>query len=209
MLFIMRRRKIFTFLWLIVDTIPTFAQVSSSWVDLRQKYLGLKSLAGSFTETIVSSMDGETTRFAGRFFFQMPNRFRLEVTEPMRQLIVGNDSTVWFYFPDEKRAVLQKRREPFPLLAFVEPLLDTASSINEEELPDGRRVLLVQTDDGPGFRDIRLELDAIGLRVNAFSFLDDWGNWCRFVLKNQRWNQTLAPKFFKFVPPAGTQIEFQ
>ncbi|MGQ9677801.1 MAG: LolA family protein [bacterium] len=209
MLLIMEREKFFNLLCLIVVTIPAFSQVGSSWVDLRQKYLGLKSLSGSFTETVVSGVDGETTLFVGKFFFQMPSRFRLEVTEPMRQLIVGNDSVVWFYFPDEKRAVLQKRRDPFPLLAFVEPLLDTASSINEEKLPDGRKVLLVQSDEGSVFRDMRLELDGSGLRVNAFSFLDDWGNSCRFVLKNQRWNQPLAPKLFKFVPPTGTQIEYQ
>lgn len=209
MLFTMRRGIFFSVLCLILVTLHATAQITPRWVDLRQKYLGLQSLSGGFTETLVSSMDGETTHFAGKFFFQMPSRFRLEVTEPMRQVIVGNDSVVWFYFPEEKRAVLQKRREPFPLLAFVEPLLDTTSSITEEKMPDGRTVLLVQTDDGSVFRDMRLELDGSGLRVNAFSFLDDWGNWCRFGLKNQRWNQPLAPKLFKFVPPTGTQIEYQ
>ncbi|NPV14673.1 outer membrane lipoprotein carrier protein LolA [candidate division WOR-3 bacterium] len=181
---------------------------NTSWIKLRQRYLGLKSLSGGFTETLVSEMSEETTFFAGSFYFQMPNRFRLEVTKPMRQVIVGNDSIVWFYLPAEKRAVMQKRREPFPLLAFITPLLDTTGTITEENLPDGTKVLLIQDDDGSIFRDMRLELDQSGLRVDGFSFYDDWGNWCRFVLKGQKWNPVLAPKLFQFVPPAGTTIEY-
>ncbi|MCL6466251.1 MAG: outer membrane lipoprotein carrier protein LolA [candidate division WOR-3 bacterium] len=179
------------------------------WVKLRERYLGLKSLSGSFTERLVAEMTGETTFFAGSFYFQMPNRFRLEVTKPMRQVIVGNESIVWFYLPEEKRAVMQRRQEPFPLLAFIAPLLDTTGKITEQRLPDGTILLLIQDEAGAVFRDMKLELDKSGSRVDAFSFVDDWGNRCRFVLQNQRWNPVLGQKLFRFVPPPGTTVEYQ
>ncbi|MGQ9707992.1 MAG: LolA family protein [bacterium] len=183
------------------------AQKSDTWLRLYNRYLGLKSLSGSFIETIEpESGAGQTPIiFKGRFSFQLPNRFRLEVSEPVSQVIVGNDSVVWFYFPDEKRAVLQTSHQPIALLAFIQPILDTTATVIEEE----RGVISVMTGSGSLLNNLRLELNETGTLIEAFSFIDEWGNHCRFVLKKQRWNPSLPAKLFRFRPPAGTTIEYQ
>ena len=192
--------------FLLLTVTTGFARASGNWQRLHSRYLGLKSLAGSFIETIepASGIGQEPTVFKGRFVFELPHRFRLDVTEPMKQVIVGNDSVVWFYFPDEKRAVLVTSRQPVPLLAFLEPVLDTNATVIEEE-----GVILVRTEPGSFLSDLRLELDQTGTRIDAFSFIDEWGNHCRFVLFAQRWNPRLSARTFRFVPPAGTAIEYQ
>lgn len=181
----------------------------AQWERLREKYLGLRSLAGNFIERLNPAEGDTETVFEGEFAFELPNRFRLQVLKPVRQSIVGNDSLVWFYFPDEKRAVLQRRAEPLPLLAFIEPLLDTATVINEERAPGDKKVISLEPRKETFFRDMKLELDKAGVRVQAFSFVDDWGNKYHIILKSQRWNPTLPRKLFRFVPPPGTTVESQ
>ncbi len=184
------------------------AVAGERWAELRQRYLGLKTLAGSFTQTVVSDMSDEPMVFKGRFYFALPDRFRLEVKEPVEQVIVGSDSMVIFYLPAEKRVVFQRRSQPAPVLAFIQPLLDTTSIVTEQE-EDGIVVLTFVSGAGALFEDMKIELDRSGTRVAAVSFVDDWGNRCRFVLSEQRWNVALPAKLFKFVPPAGTTVEYQ
>ncbi len=176
------------------------------WQALRNRYLGLKSLAGSFTETIrpAENIGQEPLIFKGSFLFQLPHNFRLEVQEPVRQTIVGNDSVVWFYFPDEQRAVRQQRNQPVPLLAFVEPLLDTSSRITEE----GTGIILIENDNS-FLSPLRLELDPNGTTVTGLSFTDEMGNQCQFLLTRQRWNPPVSRKSFRFTPPKGVTVEFQ
>ncbi len=205
----MVKMRLSLFIAVFVSGAAVFGQdAGEQWRALRQRYLGLRSLAGSFTEELTPEA-GDRIVFEGKFFFQLPKRFRLEVSKPTRQLIVGSDSVVWFYFPEEKRAVCQTRSQGFPLLAFLEPLLDTTSHIREETTGSGRRVVRIQPAGEALLSDLVLELDATGTRVVGFSFVDDWGNHCHFVLTDQRWNPSLASKLFRWRPPAGTKIEFQ
>ncbi|MEO0005240.1 MAG: hypothetical protein ABIK49_04475, partial [candidate division WOR-3 bacterium] len=88
---------------------------------------------------------------------------------------------------------------------FVEPLLDTSAEVFEER----EGVLVVRGGRGGFFEELKLELDKSGRRIEAFSFVDEWGNYRRFVLSNQRWNPSVSPKSFRFVPPKGTTIEYQ
>lgn len=185
-----------------------FTIASDQWQRLRNRYLHLKTLSGSFTETLESESEA-VVKFEGKFFFQFPDRFRLEVRKPNQQIIVGSDSIIWFYFPEEKRAIRQTRSQPFPLLAFIEPLLDTTAKVTEENTTQEKPVIIIQSGEGMFFTLMRLELDQTKTKVEAFSFTDELGNHYRFALTDQRWNPRLSPKIFNFVPPSGTSIEYQ
>ncbi len=183
-----------------------FSAPADRWHALRNRYLGLRSLAGSFTETIkpAENTGQKPLIFKGSFLFQLPYNFRLEVQEPVRQTIVGNDSIVWFYFPDEQRAVRQQRNQPVPLLAFVEPLLDTNSRITEK----GTGIIMIENENS-FLSPLLLELDPNGTTVAGLSFTDELGNQCRFLLARQRWNPPVSRKSFRFIPPKGVTVEFQ
>ncbi len=182
-----------------------FAQGDDGWQALRRRYLGLKSLAGSFVETVELPEAGqEPIVFKGNFVFKLPDKFRVEVTEPVRQLIVGNDSVVWFYFPDEQRAVLQTGSKPVPLLAFLAPVLDSGVTVIDE----GGGVIAVVADKSGYLNDLRLELEENRTKIRAFSFVDEWGNRYRFLLLNQRWNPVVPEGRFVFVPPKGTTVDY-
>lgn len=185
------------------------AGADSTWQALRERYLGLTSLSGRFEETLESGLDGDARSFTGNFSVRLPDDYRLEVESPQRQLIVGNDSVLWFHFPAERRAVRQPHGQAIPLLAFLEPLLDPAASARLLTDSSGQvRLAVVQADTLMATMfDIVFELDEAATRIERFRFRDAWDGNYEFRLLGQTWNPVLGDELFVFTPPPGTEVE--
>jgi outer membrane lipoprotein carrier protein len=180
----------------------------SVWETLRADYLALKTLSGGFDQTICSDEQGTCQSFSGSFAIRMPDRYRIEVAAPDSQLIVSDDKGLWFYFPEDNYAVRQAPGQSIPLMAFLEPMLDSTAGVSYADSSPGALVLSVTTADSVmSLHDMRLELDSSSSRIQAFSFHDAWGNDYHFRLRGQKWNPDLPQGLFSFTPPAGTIIE--
>jgi outer membrane lipoprotein carrier protein len=94
---------------LILIACTASAASDSLWANLRARYLGLKTLTGTFEEQICSDQAGTCQNFSGKFSIGVPDRYRLDVTEPQKQVIVSDGSSLWLYFPDQKRAPTRRR----------------------------------------------------------------------------------------------------
>jgi outer membrane lipoprotein carrier protein len=180
----------------------------SIWQDLRARYLGLKTLSGTFTENICSEQQGTCAEFDGTFAIAVPARYRLEVTEGPKQLFVSDSTTLWIYLADEKRAVKQPAGGFAPVLAFLGPLLDSTATGEVSKDSTGIYVVKVTTgDEMSALSDLLLELDETGTRIDGFSFSDGLGNKVHFRFYDQEWNKKLPAGTFKFTPPKGVTIE--
>ncbi|UCG43168.1 MAG: outer-membrane lipoprotein carrier protein LolA [candidate division WOR-3 bacterium] len=180
----------------------------SVWEDLRDRYLALTTLSGSFDQTICSDEQGTCQTFSGSFVIEMPDRYRIEVAAPDSQLIVSDRTGIWFYFPKDNYAVRQASARSIPLMAFLEPMLDSTAAVSYADSTPGALVLAVTTADSVmSLHGMKLELDSSAGRIAGFSFVDAWGNDYHFRLSGQRWNQDLPEDAFSFTPPEGTIIE--
>jgi outer membrane lipoprotein carrier protein len=180
----------------------------SLWLRLKAHYLTLKSLSGDFAETMRPEYETTGPRFSGSFSAVLPDRYRIEVKNPQRQVIVGDNSALWFYFPSEKRAVRQSGGSSMPLLAFLDPMLDSASTASVLEDSTGvLRLKVSSPDSGLSFSDFTFRLDPASLRITAFSFADAWGNAYDFELSRQQWNPKIPGRTFLFSPPKGTTVD--
>jgi len=180
----------------------------SLWRGLSDDYLALKTLSGSFDQTICSDAQGTCQTFSGSFAVMMPDRYRIEVKSPDAQTIVSDGTGVWFYFPEDNYAVRQAAGQSIPLMAFLEPMLDPAAAVAYADSTAGALVLSVATSDSVmSMHDMKLELDSSNSRIIAFSFLDAWGNDYHFRLNGQKWNPDLPGDAFRFTPPEGTILE--
>lgn len=184
------------------------AASDSVWQNLRSRYLGLRTLSGRFTENICSEQAGTCTAFEGKFAIRVPSRYRLEVTEPQKQLIVSDSSTLWVYLPEQKLAQRQPAGGFAPVLAFLGPILDsTATGELTKDSTGTYTVKVTMSDEMSALNDLVLELDQTAKRINGFSFTDGWGNKVHFGLYDQKWNPKLAQSLFKFTPPKGITVE--
>lgn len=180
----------------------------SIWQDLRARYLGLKTLSGTFAENICSEQQGTCTGFEGKFAIAVPARYRLEVTEGPKQLFVSDSTNLWIYLADEKRAVKQPAGGFAPVLAFLGPVLDSTATGEVSRDSTGIYVVKVSMgDEMSALNDLLLELDETGTRIDGFSFSDGMGNKIHFRFYDQKWNEKLPAGTFKFTPPKGVIVE--
>jgi len=180
----------------------------SIWQNLRARYLGLKTLSGTFTENLCSEQDGTCTEFDGTFAISLPARYRLEVTEGTKQLFVSDSTTLWIYLEGEKRAMKQPAGGFAPVLAFLGPVLDSTATAEVSKDSTGIYVVKVSIgDEMSAMNDLLLELNETGTRINGFSFNNGMGNKVHFSFYDQQWNPKLSPALFRFTPPKGVTVE--
>ena len=180
----------------------------SIWQNLRARYLGLKTLSGTFTENICSEEQGTCTEYEGKFAISLPARYRLEVSGGLKQLFVSDSMTLWVYLPDAKRVIKRPGGGFAPVLAFLGPILDSTAVGEVSKDSTGTYVVRVFTDDEmSAMYDLVLELNETGTQINGFSFKDGTGQKIHFGLYNQKWNTKLSPELYRFTPPKGITVE--
>jgi outer membrane lipoprotein carrier protein len=181
------------------------------WKNLRSQYLGLKTLSGIFTENICSEKAGTCTEFEGRFAISLPGRYRLEVTDEkdkVTQLFVSDGGTLWIYLPEAKQVFKRTGGGFAPVMAFLEPVLDSTTTVEVTKDSTGIYVVNVLAgEEMSAMSDVVLELNETGTQINGFSFKDGMGQKIHFGFYNQDWNPELSPGLFKFTPPKGVRVE--
>jgi outer membrane lipoprotein carrier protein len=184
------------------------AASDSIWPGLRARYVGLKTLSGTFTENICSDQQGTCTQFEGTFAIAVPARYRLEVTEGKKQLFVSDSTNLWIYLADEQRAMKQPAGGFAPVLAFLGPVLDSTATGEVSKDSTGIYVVKVTMgDEMSALNDLLLELNEAGTRIDGFSFTDGLGNKVHFRFYDQKWNERLPAETFKFTVPKGVAVE--
>jgi outer membrane lipoprotein carrier protein len=178
------------------------------WKNLRTQYLDLKTLSGTFRETICADNQTTCQEFYGAFAISVPSRYRVEVTEGMKQLFVSDSTNLWIYLADQKRAMKQPAGGFAPVLAFLGPVLDSTATGEVSKDSTGIYVVKVSMgDEMSAMNDLVLELNETGTRINGFSFNDGMGQKIHFSFYDQQWNPKLSPSLFKFTPPKGVTVE--
>ena len=113
------------------------ASTNPIWQSLRTTYLGLKTLSGTFRETMCAANQTSCTEFDGAFAISVPNRYRIEVTGKFRQLFVSDGTTLWVYLPVQKQVIKRSAGGFAPILAFLQPILDTTANIESPRTHPG------------------------------------------------------------------------
>ena len=177
------------------------------WKNLRAQYLGLKTLSGTFRETICAENQTTCQEFDGAFAISVPSRYRIEVTEGMKQLFVSDGTTLWIYIPKLGQVIKRPAGSFAPITAFLDPVLDSTADVEVAKDSTGIYVVnVLMGDEMSAMNDLVLELNETGTQINGFSFKDGTGQKIHFSLYDQMWNTELAPSLFKFTPPKGVKV---
>ncbi|HTW90448.1 MAG TPA: outer membrane lipoprotein chaperone LolA [bacterium] len=177
------------------------------WDNVRSSYLDLKTLSGYFKETICSGNQGSCLEFNGRFAISVPDRYRIEVTEGTQQLFVSDGTTLWIYIPKLKQVMKRSGGGFAPVLAFLQPVLDSTVSVEVAKDSTGKYVVKALVEDEmSAMQDLVLELSDDGTLITGFSFTDGTGQKFHFSFSDQQWNTELDATMFKFTPPKGVTI---
>lgn len=70
----------------------------------------LHTLRANFTQTVMNSRGQILQQVSGKMTIQRPGRFRWEVMQPNRQLLIADGQRIWFYDIDLQQITIQRQK---------------------------------------------------------------------------------------------------
>lgn len=175
-------------------------------VSVIARYQKVNTVTGAFEQSICSEEQGTCEDFAGKFSLARPDKFRFDIREPFKQVLVGDSTDLWVYFPESSMA----RHAPGMPNPFFQILLNSSTDMFRAEslttADDTTRLTLLPADSLASFQRITLLLSD-DHSITKIDMDDGLGNDTKYSLSDVKYNARIAGSAFKFTPPEGTRIE--
>lgn len=178
-------------------------------------YGKLRSMRAQFVQHRENPLLNSSTDARGTLYQRDPDRFALKFSDPAGDVIVGDGTYFWLYYPSvDKRQVL---RSPARQGAgavdlksqFIgDPLSRFSYVYHGTERLAGRtvHVLTLTPRQNVGYQTLKVWVDGSDYLVRRFQITEPTGVQMEFQLSNLAVNPTLGDEIFRFTPPAGTTV---
>lgn len=178
--------------------------------QLRKQLDAMNTLQGDFVQTTYNKTGVEQDSSSGNFMLMRPGKFYWKTLDPMPQLLVSNNKTIWLYDPDLETVNVREftddlRQTPALLLsADIDQLRKSFSvTLDTKDTTAEKYTLTPKVTEGM-FQHLTLVFKAG--QLTEFAIQDSLGQLTRCVLSNVQRNKTLPEENFFFVPPEGVEI---
>lgn len=201
--------RIFTGL-LIILSVAAQAADDQAAAQLRKQLDAMNTLQGDFVQTTYDKAGVEQERSNGNFMLMRPGKFYWKTLEPMPQLLVSNNKTIWLYDPDLETVNIREftddlRETPALLLsADIDQLRKNFSVARDQKDTSAEQYTLTPKVTDGMFQHLILVFKAG--QLTEFAIQDSLGQLTRCVLSKVQRNKPLPEENFFFVPPEGVEI---
>lgn len=201
--------QILTGLLMVVSVVVSAADDQAA-AQLRKQLDAMNTLQGDFVQTTYDKKGVEQEASSGNFMLMRPGKFYWKTLEPMPQLLVSNNKTIWLYDPDletvNERAFTDDLRETPALLlsSDIEQLRKSFTVTRDEKDASAEKYTLTPKVTDGMFQHLTLVFKAN--QLTEFAIQDSLGQLTRCVLTNVQRNKTLPEEKFFFIPPEGVEI---
>lgn len=201
--------QILTGLLMVVSVVVSAADDQAA-AQLRKQLDAMNTLQGDFVQTTYDKKGVEQEASSGNFMLMRPGKFYWKTLEPMPQLLVSNNKTIWLYDPDletvNERAFTDDLRETPALLlsSDIEQLRKSFTVTRDEKDTSAEKYTLTPKVTDGMFQHLTLVFKAN--QLTEFAIQDSLGQLTRCVLTNVQRNKTLPEEKFFFIPPEGVEI---
>ena len=179
-------------------------------VQLRKLLDAMNSLQGNFVQTTYDKDGVEQERSSGEFMLMRPGKFYWKTLNPMPQLLVSNNKTIWLYDPDLETVNVREftddlRQTPALLLSADAEQLRQQFSVALDRSNAAAQAFTLTPKVTEGMFQ-HLTLLFTNSQLSEFSITDSLGQVTRCVLDDVRRNQSLAEEKFYFQIPEGVEV---
>ena len=196
---------------------PLQAQTAESVIDRAvTAYKNIRTMRGSFEQTLRNPLTGSTMTARGTFEQQLPDRISVTFTDPKGDRIVVNGATAWLYLPSTNpgQAYKMPAAAGGGSLNIIEQFLKspatrfTMTSAGSTTIGDRatRAVTLVPKVAMPEFTTATVWIDDANGLIRQFEVTEPSGLVRRIRLTDAQLNATVDAKSFTFTPPKGVQV---
>ncbi len=173
-------------------------------------------MQSDFTMQVDNTLLRTKTTSRGTLYQRRPDRILLRFTQPEGDVIVGDGTYFWVYYPSLDRT--QVMRAPASQAGtggvdlqaqfLGDPVERFRYTLHGEETLDGRatHVLTMVPKADAGYEKLKVWVDASDSLVRRFELTESNGTVRRFDLANLRINHALDDALFRFTPPAGVRV---
>jgi outer membrane lipoprotein carrier protein len=173
-------------------------------------------MQADFTMKVDNPLLRTSTTSRGTLYQRRPDRILLKFSEPEGDVIVGDGTYFWVYYPSvDAQQVMRAPAEQagtggVDLQAqFVgDPVQRFTYTLHGQETVDGRmaHVLTMVPKGDAGYDKLKVWVDTTDSLVRRFELTEENGAVRRFDLRNLRLNPNLSDALFQFTPPAGARV---
>lgn len=178
--------------------------------QLRKLLDAMNSLQGDFVQTTYDKAGVEQETSSGNFMLMRPGKFYWKTLEPMPQLLVSNNKTIWLYDPDLETVTIREfsddlRETPALLLSAEVEQLRQQFSVTQEVAGDATQTFTLTPKVTEGIFQHLILVFKAG-QLTEFSIKDSLGQVTRCVLSKVERNQPIAEEKFFFQVPEGVEV---
>lgn len=184
-----------------------FAQESQGLLEL---LTSVHSLQADFVQTILDNKGRVVEKSKGKMALERPGYFRWQVSQPISQLIIVNDTRIWIYDPDLQQVVIRSLAKAAGTTpAFL--LTNTAQALKKD--------FVVQRIASPRFWEwysltpknsdsmySSIQLGFFKHEIKEMRMNDNLGHNTVIQFNHLRRNIKLSPALFKFRLPAHVDV---
>ncbi|VVC76150.1 Outer-membrane lipoprotein carrier protein [Aquicella siphonis] len=204
--FIYRVCALFLFFWAVSAHADSFS------ADLSDLLNSVQSMRASFTQTTYDNQGKVTQKSYGQMAMQRPGKFRWEVTKPIPQLIIANQSKLWIYDPDLEQVTirsLSKTTGETPALLLSHDNLGLEKDFTVKSIqrgsPEWRWFSLIPKKKSDNMFE-SIQMGFVKKQIREMRLQDNLGHTTVVQFQKIQMNVSLASSLFTFKPSSKVDV---
>lgn len=188
----------------------SFANASTS-DELSTLLNSVHTMRADFVQTIYDNHGKKIQQSFGRMAVQRPGKFRWDVTKPIPELIIANETKLWIYDSDLEQVTIRKIQKaagetPALLLSQVDVVLQKDYNVKELPKKDAglRWFQLAPLSADNMFATIQMGFS--DKQIHEMILQDHLGHQTRVQFQHIEENVNLSPSLFTFHAPSNVDV---
>ena len=168
-------------------------------------------MRADFSQTIYDNRGKVMQHSYGHMALQRPDKFRWQVTKPIAQLIIANQSRLWIYDPDLEQVTIRSLGKtagetPALLLSHVNTALDNDFTVNQMQnpAPGWRWFTLIPKSGDSMFASVQMGF--MNGQIHEMHLKDHLGHLTVVEYQHIQMNSDLSSSLFTFTPPKNVDV---
>lgn len=203
----MKTIKLFFATVICLFSAPLYAAPSDDLVTLLNS---VQTMRASFLQIVYDNRGKAVQQSHGRMSLARPGKFRWEVTKPIPQVIIANESRLWIYDPDLEQVTIRSLKKaagetPALLLSDVDSKLTKIYRVKEGQQKAGTRsfVLIPKSADSM-FASIKMAF--VDSQLREMRLEDHLGHVTAVKFQQVITNESIPASTFVFKRPAKVDV---
>ena len=184
---------------------------------IQEKYEKINDFSSKFTQEATVKALNKVQRAQGEVWFKKPGKMRWNYSRPMKDQIVSDGITIWFYNEEEKQVIESPLSEVIDTpttttlisgLGNLKNLFDARFSKNSPAKENNNTYVidLLPKENSEEYSIVTVAVDKHSMLVNTIYLYDTFGNLTTVKLNDMQINNGVPDSLFIFIVPEGAEI---